>query len=271
MPDIPPSPLRRPVRLGVAAAALGLLAVVGCAPVAESGSDGAAGAEERTLTVFAAASLTDTFGELGERFEADHPDTVVEFNFAGSSELAQQITEGAPADVFAAADTRTMDQVADAGATEGEPRVFARNRLEIAVPPDNPAGITGLADLAGDDVQVALCAEEVPCGAAAQTVLDESGVAVEPVTRERDVRAALTKVRLGEVDAALVYRTDVLSAGDDVRGIEFPEAAEAVNSYPIAVLADAPEPELAAAWVELVRSEAGGEVLTAAGFDLATD
>ncbi|RCV49294.1 molybdate ABC transporter substrate-binding protein [Marinitenerispora sediminis] len=261
--------LPRILRRAAGSAALGLLlGAAACAEV-DGSATGAEGSDPRTLTVFAAASLTDTFEELAERFEADHPGTEVEFNFAGSSELAGQITEGAPADVFASADTRTMALVVDAGAAEGEPRVFARNSLEIAVPPDNPAGITGLADLAGEDVRVALCAEEVPCGAATRTVLEESGVDVEPATWEPDVRAALTRVRLGEVDAALVYRTDVIAAGDDVTGIDFEEAAAAVNDYPVVDLADAPQPDLAAEWVELVRSGTGGGVLEAAGFDVA--
>ncbi|MFC4564816.1 molybdate ABC transporter substrate-binding protein [Nocardiopsis mangrovi] len=252
----------------VLAAAL-LLTAAGCGQV-DDGDSAAAGdgsaAAERTLTVFAAASLTESFEELGTRFEESEPGVTVEFNFAGSSELAQQINEGAPADVFASANPANMDLVAEAGGADGEPAVFVRNILEIAVPPDNPAGVGELADLAGEDVSVALCAVEVPCGAAAQAVLDDSGVEITPVTEEEDVRAALTKVELGEVDAALVYRTDVIAAEGAVTGIEFPEAESAINDYPIAALAEAPEPELARAWVELVTSETGAEVLGDAGF-----
>ncbi|MFC3517844.1 molybdate ABC transporter substrate-binding protein [Streptomonospora nanhaiensis] len=243
-----------------------LAALAGCAPVGggTEGGEGAGGAE-RTLTVFAAASLTGAFEELGERFERDHPGTEVEFNFAGSSQLAGQINEGAPADVFASADTRTMDTVAEAGNTAGEPVVFVRNTLEIAVPRGNPAGVEGLADLADPRVSVALCAEEVPCGAAAAEVLDAAGVEVAPVSLEEDVKAALTKVELGEVDAALVYRTDVL-AGDDVEGVAFAEADQAANDYPIAVLAAAPRPALAEDWVAWVRSADAQRVFRDAGF-----
>jgi molybdate transport system substrate-binding protein len=248
---------------GAGAAALLLAAATACGGVADGGSGAGTGA---TLTVFAAASLTGTFEELGTRFEADHPGTEVVFNFAGSSALAGQIGEGAPADVFASADTATMADVEDAGRTAAEPVVFAANTLEIAVPPGNPAGVGGLADLADPGTAVALCAAEVPCGAAAAQVLDAAGVDVVPVTEEQDVKAALTKVRLGEVDAALVYRTDVLAAGDDVEGVPFDEAAGAANDYPVAVLTDAPEPGLAREWVDLVTSAEGAEVLSGAGF-----
>ncbi|WP_159945206.1 MULTISPECIES: molybdate ABC transporter substrate-binding protein [unclassified Nocardiopsis] len=234
----------------------------------------AAGEERERLHVFAAASLTDVFTGLAEGFEDAHPGTEVTLNFAGSGDLAVQITSGAPADVFAAADTATMARVAGEGgvdpawaAEHGERgAVFATNTLRIAVPPNNPAGVGGLADLAEEDVAVALCAEEVPCGAASRTATDAAGVEVTPVTYEEDVRAVLTKVELGEVDAGLVYATDVAAAGDRVRGLEFPEADTAVNAYPIAVLAGAADPGLAAAWVDLVRSEAGRDALAAAGF-----
>ena len=146
------------------------------------------------------------------------------------------------------------------------PAVFVRNTLQIAVPSDNPAQITSLADLATLEVKVALCEPQVPCGSAAQTALTDAGVAVTPVTLEQDVKAVLTKVRLGEVDAGLVYRTDVISAGSEVLGIDFPEAQQAINDYPIVVLSDAPNPEAAAAFVELVRSREGLAVLTKAGF-----
>ncbi|MGN9784017.1 molybdate ABC transporter substrate-binding protein [Nonomuraea sp. ZG12] len=209
------------------------------------------------LTVFAAASLTGTFTELGETFEAARPGTKVTLNFGSSATLAQQIGRGAPADVFAAASPATMRQVT------GASRVFARNRLTIAVPPGNPSRITGLRDLAGSEVKVAICAPQVPCGAAAATVL--AGLGVTPVTLERDVKATLTKLTLGEVDAALVYRTDVLAAQGKVEGIEFPESAKAVNDYPIAALGDG---QAARDFVALVLSEQGQRVLTDAGFDV---
>jgi molybdate transport system substrate-binding protein len=218
------------------------------------------------LVVFAAASLTEAFTEIGEDFEAANPGVTVSFSFAGSSTLAQQINQGAPADLFAAANPQTMATVADAGNGDGEPATFARNQLVIAVPAGNPAGITGLADLARPDLAVALCAEQVPCGTAARTALDAAGVAVTPVTLERDVRAALSKVTLGEVDAALVYRTDVAAVGSEVEGVEFPESASAVNDYPLVVLRDAPNPATARAFVLHVLSDQGRAVLSRAGF-----
>lgn len=218
------------------------------------------------LTVFAAASLTESFTSLGASFEQAHPAVTVTFNFGPSSGLAQQVTSGAPADVFAAASPETMQVVVDAGAAD-EPEVFVRNTLQIAVPPENPGGVTGLADLADEDRTIALCAVEVPCGAASARVFDAAGLTPAPDTLETDVRAALSKVRLGEVDAALVYRTDVIAAGDAVRGITFPEAAEAVNDYPIAVLTQAPHRDAAHAFVEHVRSQEGQRVLADAGFD----
>lgn len=243
------------------------VAVAACACVPGGGGPPAAGGE-RTLTVFAAASLTEVFGELGARFEAEHPGTAVEFSFAGSSALAAQLAQGAPADVFAAADTASMDLVADAVGVSRGPVVFARNTLRIAVPEGNPAGIDSLGDLAADGVDVALCAAQVPCGAASRAVLDAAGAEVEPVSWEEDVKAALARVRLGEVDAALVYRTDVAAAGSAVRGLDFPEAAQAVNDYPIAVVDGASEADLAEAWITLVTSPEGEKILDDAGFDL---
>lgn len=219
-----------------------------------------------TLTVFAAASLTGAFEQIGAAFEAANPGTTVTFNFGGSSALAQQIVGGARADVFAAASPATMKTVTDAG-DAGPSEVFVRNRLEIAVPADNPGAVTGVADFARDDLTIALCAPEVPCGAAAAKVFAVTGITAKPDTLEQDVKAALTKVTLGEVDAALVYRTDVLAAGDQVKGIEFPEAQQAVNDYPIAPLTGAPNAAAAAAFVAYVRSPEGQQVLADAGFD----
>jgi molybdate transport system substrate-binding protein len=218
------------------------------------------------VTVFAAASLTESFTRLGEEFESAHPGTAVTFNFGSSATLAQQIVQGAPADVFAAASPATMRTVTDASLVD-EPVTFARNKLEIAVPAGNPANVRAPADLADPGVKVALCAEQVPCGAAAAQALKAAGVRLTPVTLEQDVKATLTKVRLGEVDAALVYRTDVLAAGGEVRGIPFPEADRAVNDYPIAVLGDAPAGDLARQFVELVLSPQGKDVLAKAGFE----
>jgi molybdate transport system substrate-binding protein len=226
----------------------------------------AAGELSGTLTVFAAASLTDVFTELGDRLMADNPDLAVQFNFAGSSALATQLMQGAPADVFASANLDQMTVVTDADLQAEDPTVFTENVLEIAVPADNPGDVTGLADFADPDLTLAVCAPDVPCGAAAVQVFEAAGITAVPDTEEEDVRAALTKVQLGEVDAALVYRSDVRSAGSDVEGIEFPEAEEAVNDYPICLLAEAPNPAAAQAFVDLVLSDDGQEALASAGF-----
>jgi molybdate transport system substrate-binding protein len=244
------------VRRGLAVAAVLLLAGCG-AQETESGPSG-------TVTVFAAASLTGVFTALGERLEQEDPELEVQFNFAGSSALATQLTQGAPADVFASADQAQMAVVADL--VDGEPAVFAGNVLEIAVPAGNPGRVTGLADLADPGRTVALCAPQVPCGAAAGRLFAAAGLTAAPDTLEEDVRAALTKVQLGEVDAALVYATDVRSAGRDVEGIAVPEAAGVVNEYPVGALAAAPNPAGAAAFVDLVLSPEGQQVLADAGF-----
>ena len=255
-------------------AALSLLALLGTAACggAPSSSGSAASAPASgggltgTLTVFAAASLTDVFTGLGEALEDQQPDLDVQFNFAGSSALATQIVQGAPADVFASANQTQMTVVTDEDLQAGEPEVFTENVLQIAVPAGNPAGVTGLADFTREELTLAVCAPEVPCGAAAEDVFEIAGVAAVPDTLEEDVRAALTKVELGEVDAALVYASDIASAGDAVEGIEFPEAEEAVNEYPICALAAAPNPHAAQAFVDLVLSDEGQAALEAAGF-----
>jgi molybdate transport system substrate-binding protein len=248
--------------------ALAVAVALVCALLAGCGSDSTAGsAESRTLTVFAAASLTETFRQIGESFQSSYPGVRVEFNFGASSTLAKQITEGAPADVFAAASPATMKQVTDAGLNTGDPRVFVRNRLQIAVPPDNPGNVNGIDDLANPKLKVVICAVQVPCGAAAAKALAAARVKVTPASVEQDVKAALTKVVLGEADAALVYRTDVKAAGAKVKGIAFPEADQAVNDYPIVALAKAPQPELAAQFVQLVLSDSSRPVFAAAGFE----
>ncbi|MFI6501569.1 molybdate ABC transporter substrate-binding protein [Nonomuraea typhae] len=249
--------------------ALALVGMSGCGAgpsgtAAPSPSTTAQETKAQELTVFAAASLTGTFTELGKKFEAAHPGTTVKFNFGSSATLAQQIVQGAPADVFAAASPATMKTVTDASPA-GAPATFVRNKLEIAVPPDNPAKVDELKDLADAKVKVALCAEQVPCGAAAVKALGAAGLKVTPVTLEQDVKATLTKVELGEVDAALVYKTDVLAAKGKVTGIAFPEADKAINDYPIATLSKAGD--LAKQFVDLVLSQQGKDVLTEAGFE----
>ncbi|SHE79673.1 molybdate ABC transporter substrate-binding protein [Streptoalloteichus hindustanus] len=235
--------------------------------VAACGSDAGRAAPRRTVTVLAAASLTEVFGRLEQRFEADHPGVDVRLSYGGSSDLAQQIVNGAPADVFAAANTATMDTVAKAGLA-GKPQVFATNELRIAVREDNPGKVGSLADLARDGLVLVVCAPQVPCGAATAKVTRDAGVRLRPSSEEPDVKSVLGKVVAGEADAGLVYVTDVHARKDKVRGIAFPEAANARNDYPITVLDRAPEADLARQFVELVRGQAGREALTAAGFQV---
>ncbi|MFE7462532.1 molybdate ABC transporter substrate-binding protein [Streptomyces sp. NPDC057499] len=261
---------RRTLQVAGAGAAA-LLALTACS---SSGKDEAAGSAapsspgkpSGTVTVFAAASLKESFTALGKTFESRYPGTKVTFSFGGSDSLAASITGGAPADVFAAASAKTMKIVTDAGDAAGAPATFVRNQLEIATLPGNPDKVSSLKDLTGPGLKVVLCAKEVPCGAAAQKALDAGKLELTPVSYEQDVRSALTKVELKEADAAVVYRTDVKAAGDKVEGVEFPESADAVNDYPIALLKNAPNTTASKAFIALVRSAEGQKVLTGAGF-----
>jgi len=249
----------------VAIAVLAMAALAGCAaPPAEEPADELSG----TVIVLAAASLTETFELLEAAFEDAHPDVDVVFSFGGSSALAEQIvTGGVPADVFAAANESTMQTVSDAELAV-DPELFATNVLALAVPAGNPAGVAGLADLARGELAIALCDVAVPCGSATTQLLELAGVAAAPDTLEPDVKAVLTRIELGEADAGLVYVTDVVAAGDAVEAVEVPEAAEVINRYPIAALAEAPNPDAAAAFVAYVLGPAGRAALEAAGFGL---
>lgn len=252
----------RPARTLTALAGAALLAVAGCSSTsAPQSTTSPAGA----VTVFAAASLTEAFGTLGTGFEKAHPGVRVVTNFGASSGLAQQIIQGAPADVFASASPKNMMQVVSAGEATS-PVTFATNVLEIAVPPDNPARVTAVADLAKPGVKVALCQPQVPCGTTAQQVFAKATITVRPVTEEADVKSVLTKVELGEVDAGLVYLTDVRAAGKKVRGIGIPGGLNAATAYPIAALTRSTNRRLARAFVDYVRSAAGARVLSADGF-----
>jgi len=230
-----------------------------------SGGGGGGGQVSGTVTVFAAASLKEAFTTLGSQFEAAHPGTKVRFSFDASSALALQINQGAPADVFASAATSNMKQVTDAGGATA-PTNFVKNVMEIAVPPANPAHIASVADLGKSGVKVALCQPQVPCGATAATVFTNAKVTVKPVTLEQDVKATLTKVQTNEVDAGVVYVTDVRSAGKAVTGIPIPPDVNASTEYPLAALTKAPNTAGGKAFLDYVLSPAGQGVLTADGF-----
>ena len=235
-------------------------------PLAACGSDDKSSSDDTTLTVYAAASLTSTFQEIADEFEKEHDGVEVKLDFGGSSDLVTQIQEGAPADVFASADTATMDKLVSADLTGADPQDFATNTLEIAVPPGNPAGISSFQDLDKKGLNLVICAPEVPCGAAAQAVAEKAGVTLSPVSEEQSVTDVLAKVTSGEADAGLVYVTDVTAAGDDVEGITFPESDSVVNTYPIAPVADSDESDLAQEFIDLVVGDTGQTILGDAGF-----
>lgn len=230
------------------------------------GEDGATGSEEVTLTVYAAASLTEAFTEIGADFEAANDGVTVRFNFGGSSDLVEQIQQGAPADVFASADEKNMQKLVDAGLDGEGPEDFASNTLEIATPPDNPAGIASFADLGKEGVKLVVCAAEVPCGAAAQQVAAAAGSTLAPVSEEQSVKDVLAKVTSGEADAGLVYVTDVQAAGDAVTGIVFPEASSAVNVYPVTTIEDSENDDVAEQFMDFVLGDEGQAVLASFGF-----
>ncbi|MEV6167988.1 molybdate ABC transporter substrate-binding protein [Streptomyces sp. NPDC051954] len=264
---------RRTLQVAGAGAAA-LLALSACSSSDDSSStksDSSASASSSdqlsgTVTVFAAASLKESFTTLGKEFEKEHPGTKVTFSFGGSDSLAASITGGAPADVFASASPKTMAIVTDAGDASGTPATFVRNQLEIATLPGNPDKISSLKDLTDPSLKVVLCDKEVPCGAAAQKALDAGKLKLTPVSYEQDVKAALTKVELKEADAAVVYKTDVHAAGDKVEGVDFPESTDAINDYPIVRLKDAQNADAAKAFIALVQSAEGQQVLSEAGF-----
>ncbi len=226
------------------------------------GTTGSTGA----ITVFAASSLKSVFGKLAGQFEKAHPGTKVNVSFAGSSDLVTQITQGAPADVFASADDKNMGKAVSAGLVTGNPVTFATNTLTIVTGPGNPKGIAALADLTKPGVAVVICAPQVPCGAAALKIQDATGVALKPVSEESAVADVLGKVVSGQADAGLVYVTDANGAGEKVVAVPFPESGGAVNSYPIAVLKESKNPAVARMFVNLVTGPEGKQALTEAGF-----
>lgn len=223
-------------------------------------------AQNTKIIVFAAASLKKTFADIGEQFKTENPGASVEFSFAGSSDLVTQLTQGAPADVFASADTKNMDKAAQAGLLAGDPVNFASNTLTIAVAPGNPKKIASFKDLTQQGLNVVVCAPQVPCGSATKKVEQAAGVTLNPVSEESSVSDVLNKVTTGQADAGVVYVTDAIGAGDKLAAVAFPEAAGAVNTYPIAALKGSKNPDLARKFVDLVTGESGQKILNAAGF-----
>ncbi|MDJ0338466.1 molybdate ABC transporter substrate-binding protein [Cryobacterium sp. PH31-O1] len=270
----PPRPTLLPKRLRnrfalTATAAAGLVLLAACttpnATIArtDAGSPDAKGPQ--TLTIYAAASLSGVFDKLAAQLEADNSSITVETNYDGSSTLVTQITEGAPADVFASADTNNMDALTTAGLV-GPATLFASNTLRIAVAPGNPLGITTLEDLARPDVLSVLCAPQVPCGAASATLLSNADITLSPASEEQNVTAVVTKVAEGIADAGLVYSTDIAANPDRLEGITPEGAADVVGHYPIAVVAGSAHAEVAQAFIDLVLSEKGQAILAEAGF-----
>jgi molybdate transport system substrate-binding protein len=245
--------------LGLAGAACGVDSV----PSASTGAEPTASDD---LLVFAAASLTDSYTELGRAFEADHPGTNLTFNFGSSSDLVNQVLQGARADVVASADEANMAKLTEAGATAGPPQVFATNTLQIIVEPGNPKRITELADLAQPDLLYVTAAPGVPIGRYSQQVLAAAGVTVSPVSLEENVKGIVTKVVLGEADAGIVYVTDVRAAGDAAQGVPIAANLNLIAAYPIAVPTTAANPARAQAFVDFVLSPPGQEILTGYGF-----
>ena len=271
--------MRRLVIVAFALLAASLL-LIGCAPISPPAApSGETGAAPITLNVSAAASLTDAFNEIGAAFSAAHPGVEAAFNFAGSNQLAAQIGEGAPVDVFASANAKQMGVAVETGRiVSGTQETFARNRLVVITPGDNPAGLTTLQDLATPGVKIVLAAAEVPVGQYALDFLDKAeadgalgagfkdAVLANVVSYEADVRAVLTKVALGEADAGIVYKSDVGAAAEQITQIEIPDALNTIATYPIAALADSPHPDVAQQFVDYVLSTEGQQVLDKYGF-----
>ncbi len=251
--------------------AIGLLAAAaaGCSSSGSSSSSSSSSgssSSKGTITVFAAASLTESFTTIGKQFEAAHPGDTVKFSFGPSSGLSTQITSGAPADVFASAAPANMDTVVKAG-DASSPQNFAKNTAEVAVPPSNPGHVSSVNDLAKSSLKVALCQPQVPCGVVAADVFKNAGITVKPVTLQPDVKSVLTQVETGNVDAGVVYVTDVMAAGSKVKGVTIPASDNATTEYPIATISDSKEKSIAQAFVAYVLSPAGQKVLATAGFE----
>ncbi len=229
-------------------------------------SNPTAGSSSNEVIVFAASSLTDAFTAIGEAFTAEFPDVQVTFNFAGSGDLVTQITQGAPADVFASADDSNMTKLLAAGENNGNPVVAARNTFEIIVESGNPKDIADLADLADPDLIVVLCAATVPCGKGAATVLTNAGVTLTAKSLEDKVKGVVTKVTAGEADAGIVFTTDVIAAGDSAAGVAIPSDVNVISNYPMVVTKSASNVEVARAFIDFVASDHGQAILASYGF-----
>jgi len=257
-------------RFAVIVAGLAVLAVGGCSssgsPSSSSTNTPTKSAATGTITVFAASSLMGSFTKIGQEFDAAHPGDTVKFSFGPSSGLETEITSGAPADVFASASPKNMDALVAAG-DASNPQDFAKNIAEVAVPPSNPGHVASVTDLAKSSVKVALCQPQVPCGKIAAEVFKNAGITVKPVTLQSDVKSTLTQVELGNVDAGIVYVTDVLAAGSKVKGITIPANDNASTLYPIAAISKSKNLSIAQQFVAYVLSPAGQHVLAAAGFE----
>ena len=244
---------------------LGVLALTAVLAACGNSNDSGSG-ENSDLNVYAAASLTESFTSLGRQYEAEHEGATVKFNFASSSDLAGQIDQGAPADVFASADEPNMAKVVASNMNDGDPRDFAGNMLEIAVPRGNPGKVTGLEDFADEDLNLAICDPEAPCGSAATEVFRKAGIVAAADTYEPDVKSVLTKVELGEVDAGLVYHSDVLASGDRIGSIRIPKSDRVINTYPIVLINGSENPAGGQDFIDLVLSNDGQAELAKWGF-----
>jgi molybdate transport system substrate-binding protein len=253
-------------RIGILAGLLSTMLVAVLIGCSSKGPSSSPSQTSGSLVVLAAASLKPAFTKIGQVFKTDNPGYGVDFQFAGSSELATQLTQGATADVFASADTAQMDTVAKAGLLAGDPTNFASNTLVIVTAPGNPKKVGSFADLAKPGLSLVICQQPVPCGSATQRIEDNTGVHLNPVSEELSVTDVLNKVTSGQADAALVYVSDAMSAGNKVTTVNFPEAAGTVNVYPIGVLKKAPLPTLAQKFVTLVTSGSGQKILAQSGF-----
>lgn len=262
------------MKRAIAVLAVGLLGAAGCSSSAgnpqknsstTASQSGSAGELKGSLTVYAAASLTEAFNTLKGQFSKAHPGVSIAVTYGASSDLSTQITQGAPVDVFASASTKNMAAVVSAG-DASTPVDFVSNTLEIATPPSNPGKVHTLQNLARPGVKVAVCDPAVPCGAVATTVFANAEITVKPKASLADVKSTLAAVESGEVDAGMVYVTDVRAAGKKVSGIQIPSAVNASTKYPIAATKHAKNPALAKAFVDFVLSPAGKKVLAADGF-----